>query len=155
MGIEFSQHVPEPPPQTLEERAKAEAELIKERKRFFVKQARVMEREIEKLEDDAKEKRKRIMQDAKASAKGLKDKNVRELIKQYVWSKKAIGNLYMVMTHMQSMSLMVQISSAVRTIGSGTKVAAEVMKNMSAMAKADDTMGSINAFGREAKELQM
>lgn len=87
MGIAFSEPVVEPPPMTTEERAKAEAELIKERKKFFMKQARVMEREIEKLEEDAKEKRLRIMEDAKSKAKGLEDKNVRELIKQYIWSK--------------------------------------------------------------------
>ena len=52
-----------------------------------MKQARVMEREIEKLEEDAKEKRLRIMEDAKPKSKGLEDKNVRELIKQYIWSK--------------------------------------------------------------------
>jgi hypothetical protein len=59
------------------------------------------------------------------------------------------------MTHMQSMSLMVQISSAVRTIGSGTKVAAEVMHQMNEMSKKDSTMANINDFGKEAKELQL
>lgn len=70
-------------------------------------------------------------------------------------AQKAIGNLYTVMTHMQSMSLMVQISSAVRTIGSGTKVAAEVMHQMNEMSKKDSTMTNINDFGKEAKELQL
>ena len=39
------------------------------------------------MQEDAKEKRLRIMEDAKSKAKGLEDKNVRELIKQYIWSK--------------------------------------------------------------------
>jgi len=70
-------------------------------------------------------------------------------------AQKAISNLYMVMTHMQSMSLMVQISSTVHTISSGAKVAAEVMKQMNAMGQMGGTMSSINEFGKEAKEMQM
>ena len=59
------------------------------------------------------------------------------------------------MTHMQSMSLMVQLSSAVRTVGSGTKVAAELMKNMAAMSAKDNVNQSIQQFGKEAMELKM
>ena len=85
--MSFSEPVPEPPPMTPEERAKAEAEKIKERKKFFMKQARVMEREIEKLEEDAKEKRLNIMEEAKSKAGGLEDKVVRQKIKQYIFCK--------------------------------------------------------------------
>jgi len=148
MGISFS----EPPPSP-EAAAAAEKERIKEMKRDMSRATREIGRQIRKMEESNKAQFADLKSRLQSAKGGREDAVFKIKAKQYAQGKAAVRKFYLLQTHLEGMSVQMQMVDAMSAMNQGMTNASKVMGLMMDKMKAGGIEKNLSQFQFQMENL--